>query len=918
MNDRSNAAATNPPAAPKRVFLLDGSALAYRAHFAFARTPLSNASGLNTGAIFGYVKTLLRVLEGEKPDYIAVVFDTKEPTFRHALYGDYKATRQKMPEEMVEQLPYMKRVTTALGVPLIEKPGFEADDVIGTLAVEAAKDGADVLVVTGDKDFMQIVSPRIRLYNIMKPDSDVLIVDEAEVEKKFGVPPERVIDVLALMGDSSDNVPGVPGVGEKTAAELIREYGSFDAVLDRAAEIKKPKLRASLLENRPIAELSRRLVTISVDVPGCGAWDSLLRSEVDYPRVVELYRELGFTSLLQSVPKPKSAPLAADYRIVGSIDELRRLGEELAALPIFAVDTETTSLVRRQARIVGISLTSTSGSGRYVPLKVSGSLAQIGDPRVFEADDVWPILKPILENPAVKKVGQNIKYDMGVFGNHGVELRGAAFDTMIASYLLDSGGREHDLDSLALKHFKYTKIKTTELIGTGKNQITMDRVPVEKVAEYACEDVDFTWRLHELFAAKLAERGLQRLFDEIEMPLVEVLLRMERSGIKVDGKILAELDRELSGEIARLEKEIHALAGEPVNVASPKQLATLIFDKLELHKLAGIKPQKTKTGWSTNQETLEAMGDLPLPKLILEHRSLTKLLGTYVTTLPNLIDPDTRKIHTSFNQTIAATGRLSSSDPNLQNIPIRSKTGKRIREAFIASSPAHRLLSADYSQIELRIMAHAADDPVMIESFLRGVDIHRETAARIFQKPLAEIDAAMRSHAKTINFGILYGMGKMRLARETGMTQDEAQAFIDRYFANFPAVKGYIEKMKEEARKTGSVTTLLGRQRAIPDIDSKNGALRSAAENMAVNTPIQGTAADLIKIAMIAIDAWILRENLSGRMVLQVHDELLFDVPLGEVETFKNEVPRLMTSVKALRVPLVVDMGVGNNWAEAH
>jgi DNA polymerase I len=905
--------------AGERVFLLDGSALAYRAHFAFARTPLSNDTGLNTGAIYGYVKTLQRILAAETPRMMAVIFDHPEPTFRHRLFDDYKATRQKMPVEMVEQLPYMKKVTEALGIPLLEIPGFEADDVIGTLALQGAAEGYVVNVVTGDKDFMQLVSPSILLYNIMKQDAAVLMIDAAGVLEKFGVAPDKVTDVLGLMGDSSDNVPGVAGIGEKTAIELVRTYGSLEAVLDRADEIKKPKLRASLLASREIALLSKKLVTIDCAVPLALHCRDLAIAPRHNAELAALYAELKFGSLLRELPVEKKEPAARRYRVVRTAAELDELAAALSRQKAFVVDTETTSLVRRAAKIVGIAMSWEEGEAHYVPLGARASLTQSAADLGLAEDEVWPRLRPILENPAILKIGQNIKYDLGVFANHGVHVQGVGFDTMIASYLLDSGTRQHDLDSLALKYFGHTKIKTTELIGTGKSQITMDLVPIDAVAEYAGEDADFTWRLYRRFERDIADRGLSQLLDAIETPLVGVLLRMEQHGMRVDQTVLRSLQSELASEIERVEGEIRALAaGHDFNIASPKQLATLLFEKLELHKQAGIKPPKTKTGYSTNQDVLEAMGELPLPRLILEHRSLTKLLSTYVSTLPALVDPDTGRIHTSFNQTVAATGRLSSSDPNLQNIPIRSTLGKRIREAFVASGADHALLSADYSQIELRIMAHVADDPTMIEAFRRRADIHRETASRIFGKAPEDVDAGLRSRAKAINFGILYGMGKQRLARETGMTQDDAQAFIDRYFDNFPAVRGYIERQKALARETGAVVTLLGRQRAIPDISSMNGALRSAAENMAVNTPIQGTAADFIKIAMIRIDEWIRREKLAGKMVLQVHDELLFDVPLSELELFRERVPELMSGVYELRVPLVVDLGTGPNWSAAH
>ncbi|MCB9832020.1 MAG: DNA polymerase I [Planctomycetes bacterium] len=908
----------------KVLFLVDGSALAYRSYFAFLKARLSNGKGLETGAIYGYTRTLLRIIARENPSHMAVVFDTPQPTFRHELFPDYKATREKMPPEMREQLPYMRQVTEALAIPLLEKPGFEADDVIGTLARRAAAEGFFVNIVTGDKDFMQIVGEDVVLYDIMKSGSDLIIVDPAKVVDKFGVPPERVIDVLALMGDSSDNVPGVAGVGEKTALDLITTFGSVEAALDRAEEYPKKAIRQKLIDQRDMALLSKELVTIRTDLDLDLAPEDLHRRAPDMPRLDPLLKELAFDNLraefLDQHGK-KEVAVEKDYRIIRDEAGLEALITRLEKVPIFVVDLETTSLDVLSAEIVGFAFSVQAGQGIYVPLNLDPPV--LPDPLGFpRGTGVIERLRPLLENPKIGKCGQNIKYDLAVMRTAGLEPRGIRFDTMLASYLIDPGSRDHNLDSLALRHFDYTKIKTTELIGEGDDQITMAEVAPELVGEYAAEDADFTWRLYEHFDRQLGPE-LHAVMDRLEAPLIPVLEKMERAGIRLDKAVLAELEAELDARLEGLMAEIHALAGREFSINSPKQLSEILFDELALHEKAGIRLKKTKTGWSTNQEVLEALGaspdmDHPLPGKILEYRGVAKLLSTYVRALPGLVRPEDGRIHSSFNQAVAATGRLSSSDPNLQNIPIRSPLGRRVRGAFVAREPGYLLLSADYSQVELRIMAHVSGDEFMIRSFEQGADIHRDTAARIFGVEPAAVDGDMRARAKSINFGIMYGMGPQRLARETRMSPKEAEGFIQRYFDNFPSVRAYLEDCKAKARRDGYVTTIFGRRRPIPDIDSSNGRLRAAAENMAVNTPIQGAAADLIKMAMIEIDRWIEREGLRGQMILQVHDELVFDLPEDELATFRDRVPAIMAGAADLAVPLVVELGQGFSWAEAH
>ncbi len=905
----------------KKLFLLDGSALAYRSHFAFIRTPLSNDSGLNTGALLGFLRTLLKLIETEDPTHIAVIFDTPAPTFRHKMYADYKATREKTPSELIEQLPYMKDLTRALAIPLLEMDGFEADDIIGTLSRQASADGYQVNIVSGDKDFMQLVDDNTVLYNIMKADADVVIIDREGVREKFGVAPEQVIDVLALMGDSSDNVPGVSGVGPKTAQQLIEAYGSVEGVLDRVDEITKKKVKENLIAEHEMALLSKELVTIDCAVPVSTTIDDLIRSEPDYEALLPILKELQFNSISKEMAARAShaenstESTDVKYSIISNAEELEGLKEILCEAPFVVLDLETTSLDVMDAYIVGLSFSVKAAEAYYVPMNLQPPVL----PDDHDGRAILESLRDLLENPDVPKGGQNIKYDQAVLQSNGVTLQGVQFDTMLASYVTDPGLRDHGLDNLSLRHFGYTKIKTEELIGKGKNQLTMDLLPVQDVGEYACEDADFTFRLYELFTDLLGTGPMRDLYDKIEVPLIGVLERMERCGVQLDTAQLKKLENEIGERLTEVERLVFDEAGGHFNIASPKQLGKVIFEDLKLHETAGVKPKKTKTGgFSTNQEMLETLGEMPFVANVLEYRSLTKLLGTYVTALPKLVHPSTGRLHTHYNQAVAATGRLSSSNPNLQNIPNRSPLGRRIRCAFVPASDEHVLIAADYSQIELRIMAHIADDPVMISSFKAGGDIHRDTAARIFNVAPENVDRALRSRAKSINFGILYGMGPQRLAREVGMTVVEAVEFIEHYFETFPAIRSFIDASHDKARNEGYVETLLGRQRALPDINAKNGRLRAAAESMAVNTPIQGTAADLIKIAMIQIDEWLRREKLKTMMILQVHDELIFDVPRDEAKLVLEKAPAIMSQVHELRVPLVVDAATGSNWSEAH
>ncbi len=901
-----------------RLFLLDGTALAYRSHFAFVKRPLLNSRGRNVGAIFAYTGTLMRILRDENPDLIAVAFDRPEPTFRHEKYADYKATRDKTPDELIEQIPDLKAITEALGVRLVEKAGWEADDLIGTLAARGAEGGYEVYIVAGDKDFMQLVSDKIKIFNIARSDSDVTIQGVDAVRDKFGVPPVGVVEVLGLMGDSSDNVPGVPGVGVKTAIKLINEHGSMDGVYRNLDQITSAALRKKLEDNRDLAFLSRELVIIDCDAPIETDLKKLDPAAQDTAYLQEKFIEFEFNtyiSYLDATGARDDGPHR--YTLVDDAPACDDLLDRLGKASAFAFDTETTSLNPRHAEIVGLSVAIDEREAFYVPASLPGRLFASGSSILDRFLEGFALL---LADPDKEVIGQNLKYDLAVLRRAEIEtINARLFDTMVAHYLCHPGGIQHGLDFLSLKYLGVKKIPTTDLIGKGKKQISMADVPVDKVCEYACEDVDMTLRLRNIFARELDEMELTRLFHDLEMPLLLVLEEMEHKGLRVDRKVLDSLQGEYAERLTELTGEIYELAGEEFNINSTQQLGKILFEKLEVHKEVGLKRvRKTKTGYSTNAAVLESISAHPLGHLLLEYRRLQKLNSTYVEALPRLIEKETGCIHTSFNQAVAATGRLSSSDPNLQNIPIRTPEGGRIREAFVPRDRGWRILSADYSQVELRILAHISGDARLQEAFREGKDIHSGTASLIFGVPADAVTPELRAQAKTINFGIIYGMGPQRLARETGISFAEAKDFIEAYFESFPGVKDYIDGTLEQARETGYVTTLLGRKRAIDDMDAVNQMVRANLENVAVNTPIQGTAADLIKKAMLTIPKALTDRGLRALMVLQVHDELVFDVPEAELDAVGELVKAEMESAMDLDVPLVVDIGSGNNWREAH
>lgn len=891
----------------RRLFLVDGSALVYRSYFAFIKNPLITSKGENTSAVFGFTNAILRLLKEEQPGYFAVIFDTSAPTFRHQEFGEYKATRQKMPEEMRDQLVRIREVIEALRLPILELEGFEADDVMGALAKRAKEKGLETFLVSGDKDFLQLVDPSTKvLYPHRGGSGQMELIDEAGVADRFGVEPARVPDVLGLMGDISDNIPGVPGIGEKRATKLIQEYGDLEGVLVHAEKMPRKNLRESLTRYANQARLSKMLVTIKTDAPIKLDVESLRVEEPDEERLMNLFKELEFASLLKEIAPQK--PLTETvYSVLDDEERLDQILGRIRQNRYVTFDLETTDIDPMRAKVVGISLAFQPHEAFYIPLG-----HRCG--RNLGSDIALSKLKPILEDENIKLCGQNIKYDLVALSRMGIELKGVDFDTMVASYLLDPSARQHNLDSLSLEYLDHKPIPISDLIGKGKDQISMAEVPIEKVKQYACEDVDITLQLLNLFKPKLEGMGLLELFQKVEMPLISVLAEMEINGVAIDVGFLAEMSERLEEELKRLVEGIYELAGEEFNINSTKQLRRILFEKLQLPVV-----RRTKTGYSTDVEVLEELArEHELPRRLLDYRQLTKLKSTYVDALPKLINPETNRIHTSFNQTITATGRLSSSDPNLQNIPIRTELGRQIRRAFVPADDSRIILSADYSQIELRIMAHLSQDPTLMDSFLKGEDVHARTATLVFGIPQSEVTPDLRRQAKVVNFGIMYGMGPYGLASQLEISPQEADRFITEYFENYPGVRDYIFRTIREARQKGYVTTLLNRRRYLPEINSENRRKREFAERTAINTPIQGTAADLIKVAMISISRRLKQTGHVAKMILQVHDELVFEVPKEELGTVSELIRREMEGALELSVPIKVDIGAGRNWYEAH
>jgi len=890
---------------PKKplLYLIDGAGYYYRAYFAI-RQSLSNSRGTPTNAVYGFAMMLKKILKDKTPDLAVIAFDSKEKTFRHEMYGLYKAHRPDMPEDLAAQLPYIDRLADCYNLATIRVPGYEADDIIGTAAVKAAAKGYDVVIVSSDKDMMQLVAPGIRMFDSMKDKS----IGPDEVERKIGVPPGKVADVLGLMGDSSDNIPGVPGVGEKTAMALVKEYGGMEAALEAAATMTKKKLRENLVEFAEQARLSRRLATIALDAPVDFNPDQWRVREPDTQKLRELFTELEFTSMLDDL-EPSSPAVEREYVSVLDTETFQAMIREMRRSGELAVDTETTSPHPVDARLVGMSFSCREGKAYYLPLRHDYE----GVPAQLSPEVVFPEIKRLLEDDSIPKYGQNIKYDMIVLKTEGIDLHPIGFDTMIASYLLDPA-RAHGLSALSREYLGEKTIPYSAVCGKGSKSVTFDKVPIDKATDYAAEDADMTYRLAKSLEGKIRSESLiKNLLEQVEIPLTITLAKMERNGVMVDAGALKELSLSMGSRIGEMEKKTYETAGEVFNINSPKQLGVILFDKLKLPY-----GRKTKTGFSTDQATLENLAlKHRLPELVVEYRRLAKLKNTYVDALPKMINPSTGRIHTSFNQTVTATGRLSSSNPNLQNIPVRTGLGREIRRAFVAPAGG-KLVSADYSQIELRLLACFSSEKVLLESFHNGEDIHARTAAEVFGVHPDLITEDMRRVAKTVNFGIIYGQTAFGLARELKIPRGEAQRYIDNYFDRYPGIRRYFDQELAKARKNGYVATLLGRRRYLPEIGSSNKQAREFAERNAINTPIQGSAADLIKLAMISIDRRLTTEKLSSRMILQVHDELLFESPDDEVDRLIHIVREEMENVAELDVPLTVVINAGDNWDEAH
>lgn len=920
------------------LILVDGSSYLYRAYHAFP--PLTNSAGQPTGAMYGVLNMLRSLVMQYEPSHVAVVFDAKGKTFRDELFEAYKSHRPPMPDDLREQIAPLHDMVIAMGMPLLSVSGVEADDVIGTLAKQAAAEGRAVLISTGDKDMAQLVTPDITLINTMNNT----ILGPEEVETKYGVPPSLIIDYLALMGDSSDNIPGVPGVGEKTAQALLQGLGSLDDIYTdlskiaglsfRGAKTLAPKMET----NKEMAYLSYTLATIKTDVELDRTWDTLVLSEPDLDKLHALFTQYEFKRWIsdlenggwlakkstRSAPskaavsaaaaaQPPVAPVISNENYETILDEeaLNRWADILREAGEFAFDTETDSLDNLSARLVGMSFAAKAGHAAYVPIGHD----YLDAPDQLLTEQVLRVMKPILEDEEIRKIGQNLKFDRGIMENYDVELRGIAFDTMLESYVLNSVAGRHDMDSLADRHLNYKTTTFEEIAGKGKKQLTFNQIPLEEAANYAAEDADITLLLHQALYPQLeAEKSLLHVYQDIEMPLVPVLSRMERTGVLIDANVLAAQSVQLTARLDELEKQAFAIAGEEFNLSSPKQLQAILFEKLNLPVV-----KKTPGGApSTNEEVLEELADNhELPRVILEHRSLSKLKTTYTDKLPLMVDPKTRRVHTSYHQAVTATGRLSSRDPNLQNIPVRTDEGRRIRQAFIARD-GYCIMAADYSQIELRIMAHLSQDKGLLKAFAEGKDIHRATAAEVFGVPLEEVTSDQRRSAKAINFGLIYGMSAFGLARQLGIPRGEAQRYMDLYFERYPGVLEYMARTREHAAEKGYVETLEGRRLWLPEINSRNGMRRKAAEREAINAPMQGTAADIIKKAMIAVDDWLQKENIDALMIMQVHDELVFEVRKEQQAEMAEKIRGLMEAAMKLDVPLKVEAGVGANWDEAH
>jgi DNA polymerase-1 len=884
------------------LYLIDATATIHRAYHAIRG--LSTSTGIPTNAVFGFTRMLIKLIHDRSPEYIALCFDSKEKTFRHDMFPQYKATRPPMPDDMRMQLPYIRQVVEGFRLPVIELPGFEADDLIGTLAVRAEKSGYSVVMVSGDKDFVQLVSENVSIWDPMKEKATTLTT-----VRESGLEPAQFIEVMGFSGDTSDNVPGVPGIGPKTAQSLIQQFGSMDQVYERIDEVDKKSVRQKLLDNKSQAFLSRSLVTIHTDLPLSASPEDFRISTPDTAALAHLFKTLEFRQLQQEYPVVSDLTRKS-YTAVFTREELERLIADLSKAPIISLDTETTSEDPMHADLVGLSFSTEPHHAVYIPVGhvYPDAPAQLDSLFVLDA------LKPLLENPAVPKLGQNIKYDAIVLARNGILLKGIVFDDMVASYLINPSLRVHSLDQIAMDHLNHKTITYQEVTRKG-TYAGFHKVPIEAAVPYACEDADIALMARDVLLPKLQSLSLMDLLDKVEIPLIDVLMRMEMRGVCVDRERLRDLSKSFETQLADIETRIYATAGETFNIQSHQQLGQILFEKL---KLPTQKKTKKKTGYSTDVEVLKDLAvHHELPDLVLKYRSLSKLKSTYTDALLDLIHPITGRIHTSYNQTVTATGRLSSSNPNLQNIPIRSEEGRQIRSAFIPQA-GWVMVSADYSQIELRILAHCSEDPLLIDAFIKDEDIHSRTASEVFGGLPNMMTPELRRQAKIINFGILYGMGAFSLAKELGISQKMAKAYIDQYFKRYRRVREYTEQVVASARQTLKTSTLLGRIRQLPDINSANSNTRNFAERIAVNTPIQGTAADLIKLAMIQVDTDFAEKGFQAAMLMTVHDELVFEVPESELDAVTARIRDIMEGVWHLKVPLKVNIGFGKNWADAH
>ncbi len=899
----------------KRLILVDGSSFLFRAYHAVP--PLTNKEGLHTNAIYGVANMLRKLQKDHQTDYFAVVFDAPGKTFRHAMYEEYKANRPPMPEDLREQIDPLHQLIKAMGLPLIMEPDVEADDVLGALAQQAEKAGFQVIISTGDKDMAQLVTEYITLENTMSNTA----MDRQGVIDKFGVTPEQIIDYLALMGDTVDNIPGVPKVGPKTAAKWLGEYETLENLIENADNIKG-KVGENLRHSLDQLPLSKQLTTIKCELDLSYQLDDLKCTPPDRAELKQHVAELGFSTWLKMLQDPASevaeqatddAPKAitTDYETVLSEQDFNNWLQQLKTSALFAFDTETTSLNYNNAEIVGVSFAIEEGKAAYVPFIHDYP----GAPEQLDREHCLHQLKPILEDSKQAKLGQNLKYDAHVLANHGIELKGIKEDTMLASYVVNSTASKHNMDDLAKTYLNHDTIHYEDVAGKGAKQIPFQQVDLQQAAPYAAEDADITLRLHQTLSEKLRQQPtLEALYRDIEMPLLPVLTRMEANGVLIDSDMLAMQSMELANQINALEQHAHEQAGQVFNLGSPKQIQDILYDKLELPVL-----KKTPKGQpSTNESVLQELAlDYPLPKLILDFRGMSKLKSTYTDKLPLQINPKTGRVHTSYHQAVAATGRLSSSDPNLQNIPIKSEEGRKIRQAFIAPE-GYKIVAADYSQIELRIMAHLSGDEGLLTAFSQGIDIHSATAAEVFEVAIDQVTYELRRSAKAINFGLIYGMSAFGLGQQLGLPRGEAQSYIDMYFARYPGVKKYMDDIRIQAKDQGYVETLFGRRLYLPEINSRNAARRQYAERTAINAPMQGTAADIIKRAMIATDNWIQHQQPDLKMIMQVHDELVFEVNQSKLDSYCTEINTIMSSAATLHVPLIVDVGTGDNWDEAH